>query len=790
MRRLFRGWAQSCLSLAVPTLAAGCAAADVPPAADEAEPLATVASEIRNCPVTDPDYPTCVPEPTHCEGATATLTAAATHVPLGQSTTIAWSVRLPSGCSSELLLDSKPIAASGSKVVTPFYDSTHRITLGGKSLASAPVAVDLPATVRIDGNTWDHKYLFRQAIGTANRRVVLTSNVDMDLTGLEDLDVARGVTITSEAPLLVNLPNAPIAYATANKQALAVGSAFANPPLQRNARNLGPRVYTNSKPRPLFHLRCYDGADAYRADNVRFAGFRIQGPHQNTEEGDDNLERAIQVDACLGVEIDTMEVSGWSGQGIYIQDNAVDANGQLVQRQTGYDAVKVHDSFFHNNQHEGGNGYGVETGPHGHATFEHNLFDLNRHAIASSGADRTSYRASENLFLKGGGVHDKWYKHFTHIVDVHGDDNCGVGSLVDDSLWNCGHAGTEYKINDNAFQFSNDLAIHIRGVPRYLTTIEGNVFPESDQGDAVETYSSENVDLLWNQTGVDTFGQYGVCDLDADGKDDLFLPTGASWWYMSSAKMQWVFLASRRERLAEVGLGDFDGDGQCDVFTVKPDHQTWEIAKGGKTRVTLPGTYPFVPRDQLAFGDFNGDHVTDIFRRAPDGQWSAVSPGRYGWTTLQSSGFALSDLRFGDFDGDGITDVMSKAGGHWSVSKSARGAWAPMGSGLTDEPNSLFVADVDGTPGDDLVRYVVTSPTAGRWDVSSGGRTPWTTLASFTGTITPTPSNPSPASSVRTYLGRFAGLAKADVLALDSARLSWLTNPARSGFARHGLYPY
>ena len=788
MRSLSRASAHACLSL-IATVAAGCAAADVP-SGEEAERASAVSSEIRKCPETDPDYPTCVPEPTHCAGATATLTAAAPHVPLGQSTTLAWSVRLPTGCSSELLLDSKPIRASGTQVVTPLYDSTHRITLGGKSLASAPVAVDLPSTVRIDGNTWDHKYLFRQAIGTANRRVVLTSNVDMDLTGFESLAVARGVTITSEAPPLAYLPSNPIAYAPASKQGFWDGSIFANPPMQRNAKNLGPRVYTSSKPRPLFLLRCNAGADEYRADNVRFAGFRIQGPHQNTEAGQDNLERGIQVDACLGVEIDNMEISGWSGQGVYIQDNAVDASDQPVQRQTGYDAVKVHDSFFHNNQHEGGDGYGVETGPHGHATFEHNLFDLNRHAIASSGADRTSYRASENLFLKGGGVHDKWYKHFTHIVDVHGDDNCGVGSIFNDSLWNCGHAGTEYKINDNAFQFSNDLAIHIRGVPRYLTTIEGNVFPESEQSDAVETYSSENVDLLWNQTGVDTFGLYGVCDLDADGKDDLFLPTGASWWYMSSAKMQWVFLASRREGLADVGLGDFDGDGQCDVFTVRPDNQTWEIAKGGKTRVALPGAYPFMPREQLAFGDFNGDHVTDIFRRAPDGQWSAVSPGRYGWTPLQSSGFALSDLRFGDFDGDGITDVMSNAGGHWSVSKSARAPWAPMGSGLGDEPKNLFVADVDGTPGDDLVRIVVTSPLTVRWDVSSSGRTPWTTLASFTGPTAQTPTNPSPASYVRTYLGRFAGLAKADVLALDSTRISWLTNPSHSSFVRHGLYPY
>ena len=76
-----------------------------------------------------------------------------------------------------------------------------------------------------------------------------------------------------------------------------------------------------------------------------------------------------------------------------------------------------------------------------------------------------------------------------------------------------------------------------------------------------------------------TAGEYGVCDFDGDGRDDLFLATGVSWWYLSSAKMHWTFLNAHPERLQEVKLGDFNGDHRCDVFTVHGD--SWDVSSGG-----------------------------------------------------------------------------------------------------------------------------------------------------------------------------------------------------------------
>lgn len=105
-----------------------------------------------------------------------------------------------------------------------------------------------------------------------------------------------------------------------------------------------------------------------------------------------------------------MEISGWSGQGIYVEDP--------LGRQFNPDAVKIHDNFIHHNQHIGENGYGVDVSAGAYALIERNAFDFNRHAIAASGMSG-DYSAQQNLVLKGGGVHGKWYSEYTHLFDLH-----------------------------------------------------------------------------------------------------------------------------------------------------------------------------------------------------------------------------------------------------------------------------------------------------------------------------------------------------------------------------------
>jgi hypothetical protein len=129
-------------------------------------------------------------------------------------------------------------------------------------------------------------------------------------------------------------------------------------PVARNAQHLGPQLYTRSQPHPLFESRCYkeNKIDEHKnaRDNIRISGFRLHGPHVDSPDGSDSLERGIMITACKGIEIDNMELAGWSGQAVYVQDD--------VQEWLSHpEEVKIHDNFFHHNQHmPGGNGYGVE----------------------------------------------------------------------------------------------------------------------------------------------------------------------------------------------------------------------------------------------------------------------------------------------------------------------------------------------------------------------------------------------------------------------------------------------
>ena len=177
-----------------------------------------------------------------------------------------------------------------------------------------------------------------------------------------------------------------------------------------------------------------------------------------------------------------------------------------------------------------------------------------------------------------------------------------------------------------------------------------------------------------------------------------------------------------------------------------------------------------------------------MFRRAPDGQWSIISPRIYGWTPLQSSSFALSDLRFGDFNADGITDVIALQGGHWSVSWGARSTWQPLNTTLSDSLGSVLITDIDGNGRDDVLRYVATSTISGRWDVSRDGRTGWQPLASQTWPVGLSPI--APAYSVFGLVGRFDTANSGDLLSVDYSRHSQIFSPATGGFTEYSTSAY
>lgn len=564
----------------------------------------------------------------------------------------------------------------------------------------------------------------------------------------------------------------------------------------RSPRSLGPLLRfgpSRDDAQTFIIIRTYfrdDGEPHSPRDHVKIRGFRLFGPSFGQQS---TGEAGIRIISSADIEISNMEIAGWGGAAISIEDDPTRLlipegcerkrrprsrlshlrptvwtcpEGKSVTpagpRITAPEQIRIQGNYIHHNQqpsedgHAGG--YGVDVGLAGWALISENLFDFNRHAIAASG-DSGGYTAARNLILKGGGYHDSYPIYgnvYTHQFDVHGDDNCGLTGVFSDSVWNCGNAGHSFVFEQNAFQFARDNAIKIRGKPRVKAYIAGNVFPheglEDDWGDdAVYLSTTDNVELgPGNLIETDTFGDYGVCDFDGDGIDDLFLATGATWWYSSYGEFPWSYVAARTERLKEVELGYFDGDLRCDVLADRSG--VWSIASGG-----YEGWRPLANADaplaEIRFGRFDPAdadprpeatrRTTHAFLRTDEGQWRiarlpqiADAPVALGWTDVASSGFALDELELGDFTGDGVTDVLGRVTGRWQISKSALEPWTDdFNPHIGDAVSNLKIANMDADDNvDDVLKLNFSADASGsfpfvnlkvEWLRSKNAREPW-----------------------------------------------------------------
>lgn len=472
--------------------------------------------------------------------------ASASTVPLGSSVSFSWSVYVPTGCTVQVKLSGQTVAKTGTLAVFPESNTTYYLTASQSGsattvvLAQATVSVLLPSLVYITRN--DQQRLLVQAVGTPGTTVVVTNNVDMNLSGYAGIWVAAGVTLRGG----------------------------------RTSQTDGPRLYTTAMPDALLRIEY--------VDNVRITGLRLQGAEFGVGTG--GLSRGLRITAANNVLVDNNEISGWTAVGVAIDDddalNRIDPVGNP-------ETVKVRDNFIHHNQYEGKFGYGVALGAGASALIERNVFDWNRHAIASNGRLDTSYRAYTNLVLENGGFHKDYPIYgtsHTHQFDVHGSDSCGIIGLFNDAYYNCGYGGHSVYLRGNAFLYTAGAAFKLRGTPAVTPTgafLYDNVFAHGSESDAVQQTTSANIHKLGNLTNINGKNELAFCDFDGDGYNDAFLATGQSWWYSSRGTRAWSYLNTSKLRSFQVELGQFDSTPGCDV------RAGGVVYSGGKPASTAPG---------------------------------------------------------------------------------------------------------------------------------------------------------------------------------------------------------
>ncbi len=440
-------------------------------------------------------------------------------------------------------------------------------------------------------------------------------------------------------------------------------SLIAPPSCARSPRRLGPRVYvTDERGRnSLFDIH---------GDNVLVSGFRLEGPTDYIAKGNrkekgivvsptvfapDDIEKTTPLPIIRNVVISNMEIYHWSGVGVQVQDNVhrKDSRGRLVN--TNPAGVRVTGCYFHHNRHGPGEGYGVNSTGGGYVTIERNVFDENRHAIAGGPKHKTfpdysGYTARDNLILSGGGVHQletsardagfgglagaiiggiiggliggppgaaigaafgagagfagvalagSYICWQTHQIDMH-----GTKSTIRYGQACCGTAGETMIIERNTILYVNGNAIKIRGNPIDKVVVDANVFRHKTADDAIAQNGDPGITntpskpITVEPTNTwdcgDLLADLGKGDFFGDGQLEDFMATGVTWWARSPITGHWRYLNTMKERLPQLQLIHVDGDAICDVAP-----KMRELAAAPPEKYSKGGTTPWLQRNVI-----------------------------------------------------------------------------------------------------------------------------------------------------------------------------------------------
>jgi hypothetical protein len=550
----------------------------------------------------------------------------------------------------------------------------------------------------------------------------------------------------------------------------------------RRGTRLGPLLYVSDRgnyPERTFEVN---------GNHVRVTGLRLRGPSPTTADKPASAAIFVDDDKFIGTIVDHNELWAWTHAAVAVnlyddhEDDAEDDTrcaGPSNRPRT----VHVARNFVHHNAKKGA-GYGITLYSNGFANIVGNTFLYNRHAIAADGLRWTGYRAWWNLVLSAAPGYG--WTGSEHDFDMHGSDP--------GSHHTGGIAGSDVEIAYNTFLGTNRFNYVIRGVPCELHRFRRNVSRRAEAR-AIQWFelpyelvtppypAPDWLEISKNHFDIENpTRRLGVGDFDGDRRQDLFLATGAAWYYASRGKTEWRYLNARSASLSSLLLGDIDGDGRTDVLS-KHGRQ-WFVAWGGGSVPEEINSSDGVVTD-FTLGDFSGDDRADLLW-ATGTEW-LVSDGGVGPFVHYAYTFhRMSDLRFGDFNGDGKTDAFAVIDGRWMVRYAGDPRWQWLPASLTTSIDRLVVADFNGNGRAD----VATSSFLGDWSwkVSIDGASDWVTLRASDVPLSNMPAigffDDTPGADVLDWAGSWVDEVFARGHALDIISGGWMPPQRHS---RHSM---
>jgi hypothetical protein len=549
----------------------------------------------------------------------------------------------------------------------------------------------------------------------------------------------------------------------------------------RRATNLGPLVigsYNVQYPSPY---QPYPHVFDVQGDYVRVTGLRLQGPTTNTT---DNYLAADGIEVAdnhfFGTLIDHNDLSAWNNAAVEVYGTSPSSTG-VIPTGSGVvcpppilalnDNVRIERNFIHHNDQGGkyGNGYGSVMSAGGTATISGNTYTKNRHSIAADADIHNQYAAWFNLVLSNVPSYCIPICVVEQTFDMHGanqdnHDDGGIAGNEVDIAWNtflsnksdnfdlrgqpCNAVGSTGgalafldSFHNNVSMRNHDQAVQVWDY--YAGYLGGGQYYSSTYSPLIEIQNNQFADTGYSDPTVSLGPRsLGVGDFDGDGREDVFLATGAAWYYSPAGKAEWRYLnGGKTDRIDSLLLGDFDGDGRTDVVGMNPSGQL-VVSWGGVSDWQVLNPNPCPPPiascniTDMAVGKFldhpAGDRRDDLFL-ADGTNWYLSSGGSAPFSFVNTSSFHRKDVLFGDFDGDGKTDVFGVVFdtqhnvNSWSYTSGAVGTWIYLTRALTNTVDSLYVADFLGV-GRAAVAKVCDSSTgfpSTSWCIAEGAPANW-----------------------------------------------------------------